>query len=172
MSTHSPSRRLPIVGAAAIVLLALLVVTPRAARSEVNAVGATPAISTAAPFFLAEVGAKVHGRWGAAWQTLYPFHQRVAPLGTYVKCENQTPFPAPLRAISVESVVRARVHVSGLAHRIAGVALTVRFALQSYGPRDPIVSRHIFHLVPVNGRWTWLLSASEYELYVHGGCNA
>jgi hypothetical protein len=54
--------------------------------------------------------------------------------------------------------------------RAAGVAVTVRISLPWYGPRDPIVFTHTFHLVPVHGHWTWLLSPQRYALYRHDGC--
>jgi len=38
------------------------------------------------------------------------------------------------------------------------------------GPRDPIYLKYTFHLVPVGGRWTWLLSTARYHLYRDDGC--
>jgi hypothetical protein len=38
------------------------------------------------------------------------------------------------------------------------------------GPRDRMTFTHTFHLVPVHGHWTWLLSPQRYALYAHDGC--
>jgi hypothetical protein len=62
------------------------------------------------------------------------------------------------------------VRVPGAATSVRGVAVTVRVAVRWYGPRDPLTFTHTFHLVPVHGHWTWLLSPQRYALYRHDGC--
>ena len=131
-----------------------------------------PSLSTAGPFLLADIQDKVDGHWRDAWRTLFPLHRAVAPLRTYVRCERETPFALPLHAVHVAAVRRTTVHVPGVAQPVAGVAVTVHVELEWYGPRDPIVFAHTFHLVPVDGRWTWLLSPGRYRLYASGGCGA
>ena len=128
--------------------------------------------ASARRFLLETIEEKMHGDWGKAWTSLYPFHKRVATIGAYVRCETRTAFPAPLESLRVVDVRSAAVRVPGLRRTVAGVALTVVVKLRWYGPRDPIVFRHTFHLVPVRGRWTWLLSPSRYRLYAHGACGA
>lgn len=128
--------------------------------------------ASARQFLLETIEEKVHGEWGKAWTSLYPSHKRIAPRGTYVRCETRTPFPAPLESLRVVDVRSARVRVPGLSRTVAGVALTVVVKLRWYGPRDPIVFRHTFHLVPFRGRWTWLLSSSRFSLYKRHGCGA
>jgi hypothetical protein len=136
------------------------------------ATGTRPQLShaSAARFLLSTIEEKVDGDWNSAWQSLYPLHQRIAPREAFVRCETQTPFPAPLESLHVVGVRAAAVRVPGLRHTVEGVAITVTVALRWYGPRDPIVFRHTFHLVPVRGGWTWLLSPSRYRLYERGGC--
>jgi len=126
-------------------------------------------LDTAAPSFLAEVRAKLSGRWADAWQTLYPMHQEVAPLSTYVACEQSTGFAVEPTAVFVEQVRKADVAVPGLARRIPGVALWVRATFPS-GSHDPIVVDHVFHLVPFAGSWRWLLSRAEYMAFSAGTC--
>ena len=59
----------------------------------------------------------------------------------------------------------------GLTLPVPGVALDVRLEIAAgYGPRDPIVLRHTFQLVPVDGHWTWILSPSRYQLYRDHSC--
>jgi hypothetical protein len=58
-----------------------------------------------------------------------------------------------------------------MARRVRGVALDVHVELEGLVPRDPITFDHTFHLVPVNGHWTWVLSPSRYRLYARDGCD-
>jgi hypothetical protein len=129
-----------------------------------------PRLETAEPFLLQEIHEKVAGRWRAAWRSLYPPQQRAATEAEYVRCEKSTPLAAPLKTIRVTGVRRSPVQVPGLALPLAGVAVTVHVELEWFGPRDPIVLEHTFHLVPVHGRWRWLLSPDRYLLYLYDGC--
>jgi len=128
--------------------------------------------ASAARFFLESLRQKLRGDWGRAWQSLYPLHQRIAPREVFIRCEARTPFPAPLESLHVVDVRAAPVHVPGLRRTVPGIAIGVEVALRWYGPRDPIVFRHTFHLVPVHGRWAWLLSPSRYRLYASGECGS
>ena len=119
---------------------------------------AWPPLQTAGDFLVTEIRTKLDGRWAAAWRDLYPPHRLVASRLAYVTCERSTPFPAKLQSVRVLSVLRGRVAVAGLTQPVPGVAVRVRIALGWYGSRDPVVFSHTFHLVPVHGRWTWLLS--------------
>jgi hypothetical protein len=126
---------------------------------------AAPRLATAAPFLLEEIRTKDRGDWAAAWHTLYPMHQRRAPLTEYVACERRTAWPTGLQFARVVSVHRAAVTVAGLRHPLPGVAITLRVGLRWFGPRDPITLTHTFHLVPVAGSWRWLLSPESYRIY-------
>jgi hypothetical protein len=141
-------------------------IAQRAAASEVP----WPPLRTAGPFLLDDIHGKTHGDWAEAWRSLYPAHRQWAPRATFVRCERRTPMPAELRSIRVVAVRRADVRVAGLRHPLPGVAVTVRVALGWYSPRDPITFSHTFHLVPVSGRWTWILSPERYRLYHDHGC--
>jgi len=130
----------------------------------------SPPLRTARGFFLEELRQKVDGDWAAVWRTLYPAHRLIASRSEFVSCERALPFAAPLRSLRVVRVAKALVHVPGRSRLIAGVALQVHVELDWYGPRDPITFTHTFHLVPVHGHWTWLLSPSRYRLYLRGAC--
>ena len=141
------------------------------ARSPIGGEARAALSDASARRFLVEtIEEKVTGDWGKAWASLYPFHKRIVSRNTYVRCETRTAFPAPLESLRVTEVRPAAVHVPGLSRTVAGVALTVVVKLRWFGPRDPIVFRHTFHLVPVRGRWTWLLSPSRFWLYKENGC--
>ena len=143
----------------------------RTAGQSPARVAGWPPLATARAFFLADVRNKIDGRWGASWLNLYPLHQQLVSQSDFVRCETATPFLAPLHSIRVLSVRQSPVDVPGLALPVPGVALGVRLVIAAgYGPRDPIVLRHTFHLVPVNGRWTWILSPSRYQLYRDHTC--
>jgi hypothetical protein len=129
-----------------------------------------PSLRTAGPFLVGEIDDKIHGRWGRAWHKLYPAHQDVAPLRVFVRCETETPLPAQLQSIRVVALHHSLVSVPGRRSPLPGAAVTVRVELAWYGPRDPITFDSTFHLVPLNGRWRWLLSAGRYAFYRHDGC--
>jgi hypothetical protein len=123
-------------------------------------------------FVLSEVQDKLDGRWGRAWSTLYPAHQRVAVRPVYIRCERATPFFAPTLVYGIWHVRQTLVRVPGLAQRVRGVAVTLRVALRWYGPRDPIVLTPTLHLVAVRGGWRWLLSDEMYRVYREGACGS
>lgn len=129
-----------------------------------------PARSTAERFLLSTIEDKVEGDWDKAWRSLYPAHQRIAPHDVFVRCETDTPFPAAFDSARVVGTHAAAVHVPGLRQAVPGVAIELEVRLDWYGPRDPIVFRHTFHLVRVGGHWKWLLSPSRYRLYAQGAC--
>lgn len=137
---------------------------------QVSHASTWPRLATAGPFLLDSIRDKVDGRWDTAWGSLYPFHKRTVSRIAFVRCELATPFAAPLQSLRVVHVSRSPVRVPGLVHPVAGVAVTVQVALSWYGPRDPITLTPTFHLVPVGGHWTWLLSAERYRLYLYDGC--
>jgi hypothetical protein len=116
--------------------------------------------SGAARFLLNEVQQKMSGNWAGAWETLNPAHQELVSRERYVRCESAIRFPATLKSIRV---VRARATPTK-------AAVTVHVALLQVGSRDPFVITRTFHLVPAQGRWTWLLSAREYRAYAHNRC--
>ena len=132
---------------------------------------AWPSLQSAGAFMVNDIRYKTDGKWSLAWDTLYPAHQLVASRATYVRCEESTPFAAPLQSAEVVGVRRAAVHVPG-GPTLEGATVTVRISVPFYGPRDPIVFTHTFHVVPVDGHWTWLLSAERYAVYRHDGCGS
>jgi hypothetical protein len=129
-----------------------------------------PPLRTAGPFLVETVYEKTRGHWGTAWRTLYPAHKRVAPRRMYVRCERSTQFPAPLQHVRVLGAERGLVRVAGSTRGVPGVAVTVEVTLGWTDPREPIVFTHTFHLVPDHGRWTWVLSPTQYRDYGKDAC--
>jgi hypothetical protein len=127
-----------------------------------------PRLQSAGSSIVDDIRYKTDGKWGLAWRTLYPAHKFVATRSEYVACETATPWAAPINTFDVVGVRRAsfRVPGGGIGD---GAAVAVRISVGWYG-RDPMSFVHSFHLVPVNGRWTWLLSPQRYSLYRRDGC--
>lgn len=160
--------------AAAVAGGAVATLAAQPSTREARPVARTPAwprLATAGPFLLASIRDKVDGRWDAAWRSLYPFHRLAVSKIVFIRCELATPFSAPLQSMRIVHVRRSLVQVPGLARPVAGVAVTVHVELTWYGPRDPITITPTFHLVPVRGHWTWLLSPERYRLYRNEGCS-
>jgi hypothetical protein len=130
---------------------------------------AWPPLRSAGPFLVQEVHDKTSGKWAKAWLSLYPAHQRVAPRDLYVACESSSKFPAPLRSVHAVAERRTLVHVAGLEAPVPGVAVTLVVELGTSG-RDAITFSHVFHLIPVDGHWRWILSPARYKLYARRGC--
>jgi hypothetical protein len=179
-ASHSrtvPSRRLAsqalVAAGAAVAALAVGAPVTATAIPTTGKTARPPGLSyaSAAGFLLDSIEDKIDGDWGRAWVSLYPLHQRIAPRDAFIRCESATPFPARMESLHVLDVRAAAVRVPGLRHALPGVAIGVKVELAWYGPRDPIVFRHTFHLIPVRRRWTWLLSPSRHRLYERGACS-
>ena len=130
-----------------------------------------PPLRSAGSFMLADIRYKTDGKWGVAWETLYPAHKVVAPRGEYVACEESTPWVAPAQSFELVGIRRASFRIPG-GGIVEGAAVAIRISVSGCSPRDPIVFVHSFHLVPVDGGWTWLLSPQRYALYRHDGCGS
>jgi hypothetical protein len=130
---------------------------------------AWPPLPTAGPFLTTQIHDLARGRYALAWSRLYPAHQAMVPQAVYVACEKALPFVAPPKNEKVVRVRRVAVAVPGAPTPVPGVAVTMRIAVKWYG-RDPLTFVHTFHLVPVGGRWTWILSPQRYRLYESSGC--
>jgi hypothetical protein len=130
-----------------------------------------PSLRTAGSFMLDDIRYKTDGKWGLAWQTLYPAHKFVASRSEYVSCEESTPWAAPVTQFDLVGTRRASFRIPG-GGIVDGAAVAVRLTFRMAGSRDPMSFVHTFHLVPVNGRWTWLLSPQRYALYRHDGCGS
>ncbi len=153
-----------LVGVAAVALLAALA-TPAATTAHGARAAGDPG-----RFLVRMIEDKSAGRYAEAWRSLYPLHQQLVPRYEYVACERRMPFPGRLVAVRILRVASGPVSVAGISRPVAGTAVTVRAVVRTPMLRDPVVVVHTFHAVPANGRWTWILSPSRFQLYRGGGC--
>ena len=112
----------------------------------------------------------VSNRYGEAWETLHPTHQRVAPRATYVACERLNPVVGNVAEIVVLSVDDESVSVAGESERERGKAVRIRLAMRM--PQAAQVDRmtETFHAVAVDRRWRWILTDAGYAAYNAGRC--
>jgi hypothetical protein len=106
----------------------------------------------------------------AAWASLYPAHQRVAPRREYVACELRTPVGASLRSIDVLRVADRSLHVPGEQGRVAAKAVTLRITLENEALGEDEVFSHTFNAVAVDSHWFWILTPDRFRLYRTNGC--
>jgi hypothetical protein len=114
---------------------------------------------------------KLASEYDLAWQSLYPHHQLVARLETYVDCESLVPGPLTLVAVKVLRVFDERIRVAGEPRKLKTRAVRVRVAVSSPEfPLFPVTIVKTFHAIAVDGRWTWILSSDQYAYYNAGTC--
>ena len=113
---------------------------------------------------------KATGQYDLAWQSLHPLHQQVAPEKVYVRCENLTVFPGHLMKVSVLRVWDEPVRIAGENDSVSSKAVTLRVAVNSPGIPRPVVVKDTYHAVPVDGHWTWILTANNFAQYKAGHC--
>jgi hypothetical protein len=108
--------------------------------------------------------------YSAAWASLHPAHQEVAPRGEYVACELRTPVGANLRSIDVVRIADRSLHVPGEQGRIAAKAVTLRITLENEALRENEVFSHTFNAVAVDSHWAWILTPDRFRLYRTNAC--
>jgi hypothetical protein len=136
-----------------------------AAAAPVQARAGSPAS------FVQRVVAEIAGNdYAAAWQTLYPGHQRVASQPEYVHCELRSPIPGQLDWVRVLRVSDEKFRVPGGDQRLATKAVSVRLKIVDRTLGSSVVVGHTIHVVNVGGDWRWILPAPRYELYRDGRC--
>ena len=110
-------------------------------------------------------------RYAAAWASLHPDHQRVAPRSVYVSCELQSPIPGHLDSVNVVRVYDAPAGLGG-GRFVSSKAVVVRIEISAGAASSapPVVVNDTVHAVPVNGRWRWILPTQRLEEYRTGHC--
>lgn len=129
-----------------------------------------PTRADAAGFLSTVTRQVVANQYAAAWQSLYPAHQLVAPLDEYVACELKSPIPGQLDRITVVRSWWAAVRVAGQAQRVRGVR--VRFFLRIVDPLGggAVELKATFAAVWIGWRWAWMLPQARYDMYVSKSC--
>jgi hypothetical protein len=122
----------------------------------------------ASTFLTSVVKLLIANRYGAAWATLNPAHQDVAPRAEYISCEQQSPIRAHLVSLRVLAKERKRVRLVTHGPRVSTVAVTFGAILFQEGSKVPLVLT--LHAVPAGSGWTWILPLDRYAFYRDGGC--
>jgi len=126
--------------------------------------------SGAGLFMTSLIREKATGQYGLAWKSLHPFHQRIAPRGEYVHCENLTAFPGRLLKVSVVRVQSEPVLIAGEQRTVSSKAVTIRVSVDYPGIDKPVTLTDIYHAVAVAGHWTWILTPGNFDQYRSGHC--
>lgn len=108
-------------------------------------------------------------RYGRAWQTLHPAHQRVAPRAAYVSCENLTAIPGHVQSVKVVRVFDEQFQLTNVL-RVPSKAVDVKITFTDSISPEPFVVLHTVHAVAVGARWTWVLPPKRFEAYRAGRC--
>ena len=127
--------------------------------------------STGAGLFMTSlIREKATGQYELAWKSLHPFHQRIAPRGEYVHCENLTAFPGRLLKVSVVRVQDEPVLIAGEKRTVSSKAVTIRVSVDYPGLDKPVILTDTYHAVAVAGHWTWILTRGNFDQYRSGQC--
>jgi hypothetical protein len=122
-----------------------------------------------APAFLASVVRLLMAdKYAAAWATLNPEHQAVAPRSVYVSCEMASPITEKLVSLKVLAVGKESIHLVPSDRKVTSVAVTFGAILKTGKTKTPAVLH--LHAVRVGSSWTWILPPDRYALYKSGGC--
>jgi len=113
---------------------------------------------------------KLSSEYELAWESLYPRHQRIAPLEAYVACESLTPPAGDFVAIKVLRTFDERIRIAGEKRKVMTRAVRVRVAVATATFPFPVMIDQTFHAIAVNGQWKWILSADQYAYYSEGTC--
>jgi hypothetical protein len=156
---------------AASVLVCAFVLTGCGGSAASSSGNSTATPSTGAGLFMTSlIREKALGQYELAWKSLHPFHQRVAPRGEYVQCENRTAFPGRLLKVSVVRVQNEPVLIAGEERTVSSKAVTIRVSVDYPGLNKPVVVTDTYHAVAVGGHWTWILTRGNFDRYRTGQC--
>jgi hypothetical protein len=108
--------------------------------------------------------------YAAAWRTLHPLHQQVAPLSEYVRCETASPIPGHLQSLRVLRVADQDVRVPGASAAVPGKAVSVRITIADRALDLAVVVEDTVHVVMVDGSWRWILPERRYARYRDNAC--
>ena len=109
-------------------------------------------------------------RYGEAWASLHPTHQRVASRGEYIACEEQNPVVGRVSEVAVLSVSDADVRVAGEEQPAPGKAVLLRVSVRVPEVAEPDRVTQTFHTVAVAKEWRWILNATRYDAYRANRC--
>jgi hypothetical protein len=124
-----------------------------------------------AAIFLAEVVRQVAANdYTVAWQSLYPPHQVIAPLDTYLSCELKSPIPGHLARLKLIHTWWASVRVAGLQQRQRGVRAKFMLRISDPALGAAVELRPTFAALWIGWRWAWMLPPARYQMYLTNSC--
>jgi hypothetical protein len=125
----------------------------------------------AGTYMTAVVKQKLRSDYAAAWQTLYPPHQRVATLDAYVGCESLVASAGTLLGVRVLHSFDERIRIAGRKGKLLTRAVKIRVSVASpLYTAWPVSITQTFHAIAVDGHWRWILSPDQYAYYSAGAC--
>ena len=125
---------------------------------------------SAASFMVSLVRYKIEGPYARAWESLYPSHQLVANVDAYVACQASIPSAGRLLQVRATRVTNERIQIAGFVGTFASKAVTIRVTVRVPGLWSPVVIVQSFHAIWADGKWSWILSAAQYEAFRGGVC--
>ncbi|HEX7525148.1 MAG TPA: hypothetical protein VF327_02515 [Gaiellaceae bacterium] len=143
---------------AAALAVAALVVAAAAGCGGSSGVGGS---KQSAAYFIGQVTTQFsRGQSGRLWDTLHPADQAVVSRARYVQCQTNEGFD--LQKLKVLETYPETIDVAGKATPSTAVSLKTT---ASDGTTTATM-----HAVLLNGKWRWILSASDYAAYKQGKC--
>jgi hypothetical protein len=156
---------------AALCLIGIAALTGLAYTGVASADDSLRPAEPAGSYMVSVVTHKLDGEYAAAWQTLYPPHQKVASIDAYVSCESLVPSPGTVVAVKALRSFDEKIRIAGVRQRRSTRAVNVRVSVSSPEfPMLPVVVVQTFHAVAVKRHWRWILSTDQYAYYRAGTC--
>jgi hypothetical protein len=137
-------------------------------------IGATPALAADVPqstldsagAFAAQIlQLEVTGHWEQQYALLNPGHRQLITEGQYVACSRPLGTAIGPQRFVVRGIKVVTIHVPHVAMRTAALV-----TVDMHRPGSAQVATFHVHVVPANGRWTWILGKSFLEALAGDRC--
>lgn len=121
-------------------------------------------------FFQGLFGFYFDGRYDRAWGLLHPAHRAVVPRQRFEACLRRLLEGSGIELEDVEVLEAEEVPIDvPVVPEKQATAVTLRLTVtNAFG--DVEQTTPTYNLVPVEGRWTWILEPEDVRAYQRGGC--
>jgi len=109
-------------------------------------------------------------RYGPAWDVLHPGQQSSVRRAEYVRCERRSAIPGHVVSVEVVAVRDEEIAVAAVDGRTRSRAVEVRTLIADRVVPEGVAVEQTVHVVPVGGRWAWILPAARLQAYAVGRC--
>jgi hypothetical protein len=166
VTTAIPAARLIAAMTRRITTTALLVLAATIAATSARAAEVPQATLDSAGAFAAQIlQLEVTGQWERQYALLNPGHRQLITKGQYVACSRPLGTAiGPQRFVVRESKL-VTIRVPHVAARIAALV-----TVEMHRPESKQVATFHVHVVPADGRWTWILGKSFLQALAAGRC--